>query len=154
MIKILFVCHGNICRSTMAEAMFKEMVDNDEFEIDSAAVSREEIGNAIYPPAARKLREKGVPTGNHRARQVTRHDYEYYDYLICMDDWNIRLLMKLLGGDPKHKICKLLEFTGSDADIADPWYTGDFETTYNELVEGLNALLANLKLKKEEGKGT
>jgi len=145
MIKILFVCHGNICRSSMAEAMFRNMTDSNEFEIDSAAVSREELGNPMYPPAVRKLKEKGIPIGNHRARQVTRRDYEHFDYLICMDDWNVSLLKRLLGADSDRKICKLLEFAGSEADIADPWYTGDFEKTYRELETGLQGLLKYLK---------
>ena len=148
MIKVLFVCHGNICRSTMAEAMFKHMVSlrglENEFYIDSAATSREEIGNTIYPPAVRKLREKGVPTGNHRARQITLKDYDEYDYIIGMDRYNISNMLRYYNNDPDHKIHKMMEFAGSDRDVADPWYTGDFEATYQDLKVSLAGFLETI----------
>ncbi len=140
MIKILFVCHGNICRSTMAEYVMKDMLEkrglDRAFEVDSAATSREEIGNPIYPPARRKLIEEGVPIGNHRARQVTKADYDYFDKIYIMDHWNQKNILRLLGSDPKEKIEMLL-----DRDVADPWYTGDFDATYRDVIEGCNKIL-------------
>ena len=141
MIKILFVCHGNICRSPMAEYICKKMaVDRgvlEELEISSAATSREEIGNGVYPPARRKLNSVGISCDGHRARQVTKADYDHYDYLIVMEQYNIRNLMRIIGSDPDKKGYKLMDFAGSGGDIDDPWYTGDFDTTYREIVEGL-----------------
>ena len=148
MIKVLFICHGNICRSTMAEYMFKNLIKErgleDEFYCDSAATSREEIGNPIYPPAAKKLTEKGVPYGDHRARQVTRSDYDSYDYLIIMDEENRRGLMRIIGSDPEGKVHTLLEFVGLSRGIADPWYTGDFEATYQDIEKGLDAFIKKI----------
>ena len=148
MIKILFVCHGNICRSTMAESIMTYMVhqagQESKFKISSAATSREEIGNPPHHGTAAKLREVGIPLVPHRAVQMTRKDYEEYDYLIGMDDWNIKNMQKITGGDPLHKIYKLLEFAGSTRDIADPWYTGNFDATYNDIIEGCKALLDSL----------
>ena len=145
MLKILFVCHGNICRSTMAEYVMKDMTDSrglaDLFEIDSAATSREEIGNPIYPPARRKLVAEGVPVGNHRARQVTKADYEYFDKIYIMDHFNMRNICRVLGLDEKQaqldgKIDMLI-----GRDVADPWYTGDFDATYRDVVEGCERIL-------------
>ena len=145
MIKILFVCHGNICRSPMAEFILKDMVQKQhreqEFYIASAATSTEEIGNPVYPPARKKLKENGIDPSGKYARQMTRKDYEEYDYLIGMDDWNIRNILRITGGDPEHKVSKLLSFAGSSRDIADPWYTGNFDVTYDDIVEGCEALL-------------
>ncbi len=139
------ICHGNICRSPMAEYIFKKMLSernlSGQFEVSSAATSREEIGNGVYPPAKRKLKSEGISCEDHHARQVTKSDYAYYDYLIVMEQYNIRNLFRMIGGDPEHKVHKLLEFAGSDADIADPWYTGDFDTAYREIVEGLEGFL-------------
>jgi len=144
MIKILFVCHGNICRSAMAEAMMKDLVRREGtqhlFRIDSAATSREEIGNRMYPPAQRKLTQKGVPVGEHRARQMTRQDYEDFDLLIGMDEENMYYMNRIAGGDPDGKIHRLLEYAGISREIADPWYTDDFESTYRDLETGLSAL--------------
>lgn len=144
-INILFICHGNICRSTMAEYMFKDMIKRRGLEAqvccDSAATSREEIGNPIYPPAAKKLTEKGVPYGGHRARQVTRADYDAYDYLIIMDEENRRGLMRIIGSDPDGKVKLLLSYAGMKRGIADPWYTRDFEATYNDIVLGLEEFM-------------
>ena len=148
MIKILFVCHGNICRSTMAESVLSHMVSqrglSNDFHIASAATSREEIGNSPHHGTVRKLREEGIPVIPHRAVQMTKKDYETYDYLIGMDDWNIRNMQRITGGDPEQKIYKLLEFAGSRRDIADPWYTGNFDVTYADIIEGCEALLEKL----------
>ncbi|MBQ6016663.1 MAG: low molecular weight phosphotyrosine protein phosphatase [Clostridiales bacterium] len=149
MIKVLFVCHGNICRSTMAQSMFQDMVNkrglSDKFEIDSAATSREEIGNGPHYGTVSKLRSVGIPVIPHRARQMTRSDYENYDYLIGMDSYNISNMTRLAGGDPDNKIYQLLTFAGSTRSIADPWYTDNFDETYDDLVEGLNAFMKYLE---------
>ena len=149
MIKILFVCHGNICRSPMAEFVMKDLVKKagleDKFEIASAAVSREELGNPVYPPARRKLAEHGISCAGKTARQVTREDYSYYDHLICMDDSNLHRLARILDGDPQHKVSLLLEHAGSSRSVADPWYTGDFEATWQDVLSGCIALLNELR---------
>ena len=148
MVKILFVCHGNICRSTMAQFVFADMVKRRRmdhlFIIDSAATSREEIGNPPHHGTVRKCREKGVPVLTHYATQMTKADYDRYDYLIGMDTWNILNMMRILGDDPEGKVRKLLEFAGSSADIDDPWYTGDFESTYQDVVRGCEGLLKEI----------
>ena len=148
MTKVLFICHGNICRSPMAERVFAELVRRagreHEFEIASAATSREELGNPIYPPAARLLRAHGIDAGGHAARQVTAADYAYYDHLVLMDEDNRRNLLRLLGGDPDGKVSKLLSWAGRSGDVADPWYTGDFETTYRDVLQGCTAMLEQL----------
>lgn len=145
MTKILFICHGNICRSTMAEFVMKEFVRRqgreDEFLIDSAATSREEIGNDVHYGTRRKLNEEGIPCGHHRAVQVTRDDYDKYDLLIVMDDANIRNLKRIVPEDPGNKVHKLLEYAGSNRDIADPWYTGNFDATYKDIVDGVIGLI-------------
>ena len=149
MIKILFVCHGNICRSPMAEFVMKDLVKKEgldsRFEIDSAATSTEEIGNPVHPGTREKLRREGVPCGNHAARQMTRRDYDHYDLLIGMDRYNLRNMQRICGGDPDGKIRSLLSFAGSGRDIADPWYTGNFEETYSDVLEGCTALLKALR---------
>lgn len=149
MIKILFICHGNICRSTMCESVFTHMVKmqglTDQFHIDSAATSTEEIGNPPHRGTVRKLREENVPLVPHRARQITWSDYEKFDYIIGMDTWNIKNLNRLLKGDPDGKIYKLLAFGEAGRDIADPWYTGNFDVTYDDIVEGCEAFLDFLK---------
>ena len=149
MLKVLFVCHGNICRSTMAESVFTHMVKQRHmehlFEIDSAATSREEIGNGPHYGTVGKLRQVGVPVVPHRAVQMTSQDYDYYDYLIGMDTANIRNMNRIAGGDPDGKIYKLLSFAGSGRDVADPWYTGDFDSTYRDVTEGLEGFLEYLK---------
>ena len=155
MMKVLFVCHGNICRSTMAESMFTYMVNQrgvaDQFEIDSAATSREEIGNTPHYGTVGKLREVGIPLVPHRARQMTMSDYDYYDYLIGMDQANIRNMQRIAGGR-SDKIYKMLDFIsgeGRGRDVADPWYTDNFDATYNDLTSGLNAFLRYLEDKGE-----
>ncbi len=142
--KILFICHGNICRSTMAQCVFAHMAQGRSFYIDSAATSREEIGNPPHPGTVRKLREQGIPVLPHRARQITPADYQEFDYILAMDSQNVRNLHRLLGGDPAGKIQKLLSFAGLDRDIADPWYTGNFDETYADVVLGCQGLLAHL----------
>ena len=147
-IKILFLCHGNICRSTMAEFIFKDLVEkaglSDVFVIDSAATSSEEIGSDVYPPARRKLEEKGVFCGHHRARRLTPEDYDKWDYIILMDEENLRGLKRIIPGDSKGKVSMLMSWAGEDSDVADPWYTGDFETTYRDVLKGCTALLARI----------
>lgn len=152
MIKILFVCHGNICRSTMAQYVFQNMIDKagltDSFYIDSAATSREEIGNPVHYGTRRKLKEAGIPCGDHRARQMRRDEYDQFDYIIGMDSWNIRNMMRILGSDPEGKVSKLLDFTDrSGQDIADPWYTGNFDETYRDVKEGCEALMQDCLLR-------
>ncbi len=150
MIKILFVCHGNICRSTMCESYFTHITKRDHlehiFEIDSAATSREEIGNGPHYGTRSKLKQMGIPVVPHRARQLTREDYLYYDYLIGMDTANIRNMISIAGGsDSEGKIYKLLTFAGKNNDVADPWYSGDFDTTYRDISAGCEALLQYLR---------
>lgn len=148
-IKVLMVCHGNICRSTMAESVFTHMVKarhiDHLFEINSAATSREEIGNPPHYGTVGKLRQVGIPVIPHKARQMNLTDYEYYDYLIGMDTANIRNMQRIVGGDPQDKIYKLPSFAGKGSDIADPWYTGNFDETYEDVVEGCEAFLDYLK---------
>ena len=147
--KVLFVCHGNICRSTMAQCVMTYLINQlgllDCFEIDSAATSREEIGNPPHYGTVTKLRQVGIPVILHRARQMTKADYEYYDYLIGMDSANIRNMNRIAGGDPDGKIYKLPSFAGRGGDIADPWYTGNFDETYNDVLEGCKAFLDYLE---------
>ena len=149
--KILMICHGNICRSTMAEFVMKDMVRKagleDKIYIESAATSREEIGNDTHPGTKRKLTEVGIPFTKRRARQVTKADYGEFDYLVIMDENNNRNLFRIIGSDPENKVSKLLDFAGKDRDIADPWYTGNFDDTYEDVVEGCEALLDYLKSK-------
>lgn len=153
MIKILFICHGNICRSPMSEFILRDMVKkqglSDLFHIASAATSREEIGNPVYPPARRKLKEHGIDPIGKTARQMTRQDYQDYDYLLAAERYNISNMLRITGGDPDHKISRLLDFSDRPRDIDDPWYTGDFDTAWADIVEGCEAFLAYLK---REGK--
>lgn len=151
--RILFVCHGNICRSPMAEFVMKDLVKKagleQHFVIESAATSTEEIGNSVYPPARRKLAEHGIGCQGKTARQMTRGDYDRYDLLIGMDSWNIRNMRNICGGsDPEDKIVMLMDFTRRPGDVADPWYTGDFEATWRDVLEGCQALLAKLEKKR------
>ena len=143
--KILFICHGNICRSPMAEFVMKELVKNEgleeQFEIASAATSTEEIGNPVYPPAKRKLAEHNIGCEGKTARQMTRADYHYYDYIIAMDRNNLRNLKRMFGEDTEHKISLLMDYTHRPGDVADPWYTGDFDATWRDVSEGCRGLL-------------
>ena len=147
--RILFVCHGNICRSPMAEFVMKELVSQagreDDFYIESAATSTEEIGNEVYPPARRKLAEHGIGCKGKTARQMTRRDYDRFDLLIGMDAWNIRNMTRISGGDPEGKIRMLMDFTDRPGDVADPWYTGNFEAAWRDVLEGCECLLRQLK---------
>ena len=155
MIKVLFVCHGNICRSPMAEFVMKKLVRDegleDQFYIESAATSTEEIwngkGNPVYPPARRKLAEHGISCAGKEARQTTRRDYARFDYLIGMDAANIRNMNRMYGGDPEGKISMLLTHAGISRDVADPWYTGDFESTWQDVLIGCKALLTEIQQK-------
>ena len=159
MLKILFICHGNICRSTMAESVFAHLVKTRHidhlFEINSAATSREEIGNGPHYGTVNKLRQVGIPVVPHRAIQMTKADYDYYDYLIGMDTANIRNMQRIADGDPEDKIYKLLSFAtasngqvGGAEDVADPWYTGDFERTYQDIKAGCEGFLESVALPK------
>lgn len=146
MMRVLFICHGNICRSPMAEFVLKALVKarglEDQYIIESAAVSLEEIGNLIYPPAKRCLTQHGIPFDNaKRARQITRADYARFDRIICMDGSNLRWLHRIIPDDPERKIHLLMSYTGMGRDVADPWYTGDFETAFQDILEGCEAML-------------
>ena len=149
MIRVLFICHGNICRSPMAEFVFKDMLARrgleGEFEVRSAATSDEEIwggvGNPVYPPARKELAKHGISCEGKRAVQLVRSDYGKYDYLIGMEQRNLRYMEGILGGDPEKKVYKLMDFTPEGGNIADPWYTGDFEGVYQQIVQGCEGLL-------------
>ena len=142
---ILFVCHGNICRSPMAEFVMKDMVAKaglaDRFHIESAATSTEEIGNSVYPPARSILAEHGISCKGKTARQMTRADYDRFDMIIGMDRWNLRNMQRICGGDPEGKIHLLMDFTSRPGDVADPWYTRNFEATWRDVVEGCKGIL-------------
>lgn len=149
MTKIMFVCHGNICRSPMAQFVMQDMVDkaglHDEFYISSAATSTEKIGNPVHPGTRRKLNENGISCEGKRAVQIKAADYERYDYIIVMDSLNMRNLRRIIKNDDKQKIHKLLDFTPGGGDIADPWYTGNFDVTYSDIVRGCRGLLEHMK---------
>lgn len=153
MIKVAFCCHGNICRSTLAESVFTHKVNSiglsNQFVIDSFATSREEIGSPPHWGTVNKLREVNIPLVPHRAKQITLADYDNFDYVIGMDTANIRNLNRMLNGDPEGKIYKLLSFAGADRDIADPWYTGNFDATYEDVVKGCEGFIAYLKQNKK-----
>lgn len=148
MIKILFVCHGNICRSPMAEFVMKDLVTkqglSDQFHIASAATSMEEIGNGVHRGTRRILDGLGISYAGKCAVRLERSDYKTYDYLIAMEQYNIKNMLRILGSDPEHKISRLLDFTDHPGDIADPWYTGDFDLTYREVKEGCEGLLLHI----------
>ncbi len=152
MIKILFVCYGNICRSPMAEYVLKDIVKkqgkSDEFYIDSAATSREEIGNGVHYGTVNKLKELNIPCGNHKARQITENDYKEFDYIIGMEESNIKSIKRIIGKDKENKIHRLLDFSKNPRDISDPWYTGNFDKTYNDIIEGIDGLLQFLQKNK------
>lgn len=155
MVKILFVCHGNICRSPMAEYMMKDMVKelgiSDHYEISSAATSTEDLGNPVYPPAKAKLAEHGIRCKGHRARQMTKDDYEYYDYIIFMDKWNVLSARRFIGLDKFRKASMLLDHCGrSGQQVADPWYTSDFDATWDDLTQGISGLIDEIESGKEK----
>ena len=151
MIKVLFVCYGNICRSPMAEFLFKDFVKKkgkeSEFYIESAATSSEELGNLVYPPARRILNALGINCADKRARKIVLSDYDKFDYIIGMDNMNVRDMKIIFGGDKENKIFKLFDFgeSGVSRDVADPWYTGDFDKTYRDINEGLNGFYKYLE---------
>ena len=152
--KILFICHGNICRSPMAEFVMKDLVKKaglaSQFHIASAATSREEIGNPVYPPARRKLVEHGISCEGHAARQLTSRDYDEYDLLIGMDEANLRNMHRICGGDRSGKMSLLMDHTTRSGSVADPWYTGDFEATWRDVLEGCRGLLDELRFERGE----
>lgn len=148
MIKVLFICHGNICRSPMAEFVLKDMVKkaglSSGFHIESAAVSAEELGNPVYPPARRELAAHGISCQGKTARLMTRPDYDRFDLLVCMDSANLRRMERICVGDPQGKMSRLLDHTAYPGDVADPWYTGDFSRTWQDVEAGCRALLEKL----------
>ena len=145
MIKILFICHGNICRSPMAEFVFRDMVQrkglSDQFYIASAATSSEEIGNPVHYGTTNKLKKYGISTKGKYAVQLKRKDYQEYDYILGMENRNIRNIDRIVSSDPEHKVYKLLDFSGNPRDIADPWFTGNFGRTYDDILEGCEGFL-------------
>lgn len=148
MVRILFVCHGNICRSPMAEFVMKDLVEkkglSGQFSIESAATSTEEIGNPVHRGTRKILDRLGISYAEKRARQLKRTDYDTFDYLIGMDEANVRNMSRICGGDPEAKIYKLLDFTDEPRSISDPWYTGDFEATFHDVRDGCDSLLLRL----------
>ena len=150
MIRVLFVCHGNICRSPMAESVMKDMVHkrglDDRFEIASAATSRVEIGNPVYPPARRMLARHGIECGGYHARQMSREDYDRYDHIIGMDRANFRNICRITGGDPMGKVSLLLDHTARPGqEVADPWYIGNFDETWQDVSDGCTGILAEME---------
>lgn len=147
--RLLFVCHGNICRSPMAEFVMKDLVEKaglrEQVSVASAATSTEEIGNPVYPPARRVLAEHGISCAGKTARQLRRDDYAEYDLLIGMDSANLRNMERICGGDPEGKLHRLLDYTTRPGEVADPWYTGDFDATWRDVSEGCAALLDKLE---------
>lgn len=149
MIKVMFVCHGNICRSPMAEFILKDIIKKrgleDKFIISSSATSTEEIGNSVHPGTRKKLSSFNINTSGKKAVQITKSDYEKYDYIFLMDNNNIRNIKRIIDSDPDNKICRFLDITNNPRDIADPWYTGNFDETYNDILEGCTAFIEKLE---------
>jgi protein-tyrosine phosphatase len=147
MVKVMFVCYGNICRSPMAEFIFRDMVNREglgeQFDVRSSATSREEIGNPVHRGSRKKLAACGISTDGKTAVQLRREDYDIYDYIIGMEQRNVTDILRIVGGDPAGKVYRLLDFS-RPRDIADPWYTGDFDSTYNDIIEGCSALLKGI----------
>lgn len=148
MVRVLFVCHGNICRSPMAEFVMKDLVKKagleKDFYIESAATSDEELGNPVYPPARRKLKEHGLDCDGKSARQITASDYDRFDYIVAMDKMNIRNISYIIKSDPEHKISLLMDYTSTKRDVADPWFTGDFDVTWDDVSRGCSGLLKKI----------
>lgn len=146
--RVLFVCHGNICRSPMAESVFNHLLEahglSEQFTVDSAAVSSEELGNPVYPAANRELERRGLPRSTHRAWQLSPGDYDAYDYFLCMDESNLRRMNRIFGGDPDDKLRLLLSFTDHPREVEDPWYTGRFSKVYDDILEGCTAFLRQI----------
>lgn len=157
MIKVIFICHGNICRSPMAEFILKDLVKKhgleDMFYIASAATSTEEIGNPVYPPARRKLMEHKISCEGKRARQMTRADYDKFDYLLAAEERNLINMKRITGGDPDGKMYRILDFSDRPGNIADPWYSGDFDTAYRDILRGCEAFLHRVCADKNDAKG-
>lgn len=151
---ILFVCHGNICRSPMAEFIMKDLIAkaglSATISVDSVAATTEEIGHDMYPPAKRKLTAMGIPFSPRRARLITREDYDRADLILVMDEENVRHLRRRLGEDKPHKIHYLMDYAGQHREVADPWYTGDFDQTYSDILHACQGLLGKLRIKNEE----
>lgn len=148
MYKVMFICHGNICRSPMAEFVFKDLVEKrgcaDKFIIRSCATSTEEIGNPVYPPARRELARHGISCDGKVAVQLTKADYDKYDRFICMDSYNRRNALRIFGDDPQNKVSMMMDYTDRGGDVADPWYTGDFEVTYRDVLDGCEGLFTSI----------
>lgn len=148
-VSVLFVCHGNICRSPMAQCVMQQIVDerglSDHVVVDSAATTNEEIGNPLYPPARRKLQAEGVPLVEHRARRIRADEAAKWDYIVCMDEENLRHLRRIAGADGMARVSKLMSWAGDARDVADPWYTGDFDATYDDVVAGCAGLVAQVE---------
>ncbi len=148
MIKILFICHGNICRSPMAEFVFKDMIQKhgleNEFQIASAATSTEEIGNPVHHGTTNKLAQYGISTAGKYAVRMEPADYQKYDYIVGMDSWNYKNMLRIAGRDSEQKISLLLDYTDSPQDVADPWYTGNFDKTYEDVLAGCQGLLNHI----------
>ncbi|MBR2860685.1 MAG: low molecular weight phosphotyrosine protein phosphatase [Clostridia bacterium] len=147
MTKVLFLCHGNICRSPIAEFVFKDLIKGreEEFYVESKAVSSEEIGNPIYPPARAILREKKIPFNDHRATKMTAEDYDKFDYIVVMEEYNLPRLNRIIGSDYDKKVYRLLDFTDKPGDIEDPWYSGNFEKVFNQITYGCKCLLEKIE---------
>ena len=154
MTRILFICHGNICRSPMAEFVMKDLVRKagleSQFHIESAATSTEEIGNPVYPPARRKLAEHGIDCAGKTARQLKNSDYDQYDLLVGMDRANLRNMHRICGGDFAGKLRLLMDYTDHPGDLADPWYTDDFEATWRDVLAGCQGLLEQLRSREDK----
>ena len=148
MIRVLFVCHGNICRSPMAKYIFKDLIKKkgieDKFVVDSGATSYEEEGNGLYRHAATKLREKGIPFDTHAARRIQKEDYDKFDYILAMEQFNIGQIMKIISEDSENKVHLLLDFSSNPREISDPWYSGNFELAYNDILEGVETFLEHV----------
>jgi protein-tyrosine phosphatase len=148
MVRVLFVCHGNICRSPMAEFVMKDLVKKagleKDFYIESAATSDEELGNPVYPPARRKLKEHGLDCDGKSARHITASDYDRFDYIVAMDKMNLRNISYIIKSDPEHKISLLMDYTSTKRDVADPWFTGDFDVTWDDVSRGCSGLLKKI----------
>ena len=148
MIRVLFVCHGNICRSPMAKYIFKDLIKKkgieDKFVVDSGATSYEEEGNGLYRHAATKLREKGIPFDTHAARRIQKEDYDKFDYILAMEQFNVGQIMKIISEDSENKVHLLLDFSSNPREISDPWYSGNFELAYNDILEGIETFLEHV----------
>lgn len=153
MIKVLMVCHGNICRSPMAEFLLKNLINkmgiSHKIKVDSAGTSTEELGNPVHPGTVKKLQSENIPMTQRRAVQLKKKDYQQYDWLLCMDEMNIKNTLIIIGSDPEQKVKKLLDFSDQPRDIADPWFTRNFDQTYDDILEGCEGFLKYLRNNNE-----